>query len=87
MTKEMWLFLLKEGGRWCGSELHKAMNLERRRVAVLVGNMADTGQITRYEKTGPRSRVRFAVTPACKIPQGVTLAELMEVGILRKGAE
>jgi hypothetical protein len=48
--------------------------------------MVDAGSAKRFEPSDPSGRITFGVTPDCCVPKGVSLNELVQVGIL-KGAE
>lgn len=66
-----WLHMLREGGLWTVPELVTVCGLQR-----------DTfrNHLARWTEAGcaVKRGTKFGVTPACKIPHGITLAELQD---------
>lgn len=83
-TKQIWLLMLREGGRWSIGETIEAAGLRAAKQTVPM--MASTGSLVRFEKEKKGDRIRYGVTKNCKVPTGVTLAELMEVGVVKEVA-
>lgn len=85
MTRSIWLHLLREGGRWSTAEIALALKLNPKRVMTILLNMVRTNAVQRWEKTpSPKSRVRYGVTSTCAIPQGVTLADVVELAVVKE---
>jgi hypothetical protein len=73
-TRNVWMFLYKEGGRWAPCELKNCeIGYEGVNLAADLRNLAEGGMIARFVE-GNRSK--YGVTAACKIPRGVLLADL-----------
>lgn len=81
-AKGIWLLLLREGGRWKVSELVTFFACESSDdICKFVNVMTQRGYLSRHvDKSGARSKCEYAVTPNCKIPRGVEMRELMELG-------
>lgn len=77
-TKKMWLFLYASGGRWTGKEAREGALLSCKFPRILLQNMAHRGYVIRHPKTEHSKRVTFEVADECKIPTGVTLADISE---------
>ena len=71
-TRTLWLHMLKEGGRWTATELAAETRTDRRQADRLLRQMATIGHAVKFEGE-PSS---FGVTPDCRVPREVTLADL-----------
>ena len=86
-TKAVWLHLLKQGGRWSCAELAYALaNQSHHNIEQALSRLSTDGFIRRYDKKVKGDRVTFGVTRECKVPRGVVLAQLIDVGVLRDAA-
>jgi predicted ArsR family transcriptional regulator len=83
-TREVWLRMLADGGRSTANEIAEDLSICSMGVAQSLCRMAAGGMAKRYE-TGRRNVV-FGVTRDCKVPRGVSLADLMTVGVLKDAA-
>lgn len=79
-NKRVWLHLLAEGGRWSTAEIAAATHMDPGAVNSGLYRMTLQGMVTRHETSRGRARTEFGVSTACKIPLGVTLAELQKLG-------
>ena len=77
LAKQIWLYIVKEGGRWTPEEIADQFGVPRQIAALAMHNMTSrTGALLRVKVRG---RAKFGVTQACTIPHGVRLNELLEV--------
>jgi predicted ArsR family transcriptional regulator len=84
-TRDVWLRMLADGGRSAtANEIAEEMSIRAMAVAQSLCRMAAGGMAKRY-KMGRRNVV-FGVTADCKVPKGITIAELAQVGVLKKEA-
>jgi len=86
VNKRVWLHLLAEGGRWSIAEISDATHIDNGAVNSGLYRMSLQGMVMQHPTNRGRARTEFGVTKACKIPLGVTLAELQSIGIVREGA-
>lgn len=84
--KLVWLHLLKEGGRWSVAEIAAAIRMKPGAVNSCMYRFVLQGMVIR-KPTNKKGRAMsdFGVTKQCRIPVGVTIAELEEIGVLRIG--
>jgi hypothetical protein len=83
-TKAVWFLLGLEGGRWGTGEIFdklKPSGWNRRNAAKYIADMAYSGLLERYP--GAEGRVSYGVTRSCKIPRGLTLAEIEQLSGIR----
>jgi hypothetical protein len=73
-TKAAWLHMLREGGRWRPLDLKDVAGENFGRVCTA---MHESGSVKRFEPGV------YGVTADCRVPTCVTLAELMEIGIVK----
>lgn len=77
IAQRIWLLMLKEGGRWSAAEIADKLNDHTLMVSQNVASMVEFGSVCRYEKTTAADRVRFGITPDCKIPRGVSISDIL----------
>lgn len=82
-TKAVWFLLGMEGGRWTVGEILDTIetNWPRNAARYQIGDMAATGLLARFED--PERGLTYGVTRACKIPRGLTLAEIEQLTGIR----
>ncbi len=85
-TKTLWLRMLAEGGRWKSAEAGEALAMDQWSARALLNSMVAAGSAVRFEPFGESTTYTFGVTINCKIPQGITLAELTAIGIIKEAA-
>lgn len=78
--KRIWLLLYSEGGWWGGAEILDRLRMtpgQRR----LVYEMVVGGFLQRRLHTTPEGEevVQYGVTRMCKVPRGVTIAEMWSI--------
>jgi hypothetical protein len=79
--------MLREGGRWTTTEMQDVLGLEHLSDARgTLNSMAAALSVKRFEPKEPGASITFGVTSQCRVPMGVTLAELAQVGILKDAA-
>lgn len=76
-TACVWLTVLKAGGRLTSAEVVKAAGdgVDAPSVRSLLNSLTTTGSVRKYEQAG--SLMRYGVTAACKVPQGVTIGDIL----------
>jgi hypothetical protein len=76
---EIWLVLLKHGGRWSAAEVADEIpGSDKTLCAQSLKCMSDQDYVRRYERNvGNVKRVLYAVVPTCKVPRMVTIAEIL----------
>lgn len=79
-SKQIWLFLLSEGGRWTSNEIADALEMNAQTVRTCLGSMTEAGSVKRYCFTIDKS-IQFGVVQDSKVPSGVSLADLASVQI------
>jgi DNA-binding HxlR family transcriptional regulator len=86
-TRAVWLFLLRQGGRWSCAELAYALaGQSHHSIEQALTRMSADGFIKRFDKKVKGDRVTFGVTRECKVPRGIPLTALLEVGVLKEAA-
>lgn len=84
-TRTLWLRMMAEGGRWAATELADACGeSSARKVAQSLNRMGAAGALKRFEKQVKGDRLKFGVTKDCTVPYGITLADLMAVGVVKE---
>lgn len=77
VTSTMWRHMLVQGGRWTAAELAPFTGCDRDKTDKLLKSMARGGLVATY-RSGQRKNGRaYGVHLDCKIPQGITLEELI----------
>ncbi len=82
VPKLVWLHILKEGGRWSTSDIRKATNEDGTLISQAVKDMSDNGYLIRYDRKAFGEALAYGVTAACKVPRGVTIADLLECDLI-----
>lgn len=75
LTARLWLFLLKEGGRWIAGDIGEQTGDEN--VSQLLAGMKRNGMVRRYP-IGP-NRYAYGVTGDCRVPRQVSVQEIAEM--------
>jgi DNA-binding HxlR family transcriptional regulator len=81
-SRAIWLYVLENGGLWTASELHRCIVPHDYKPAYLdnlLRTMADTGVVTRAPSPDRKNGVAYGVTKANRIPQGVTVEEVLRL--------
>lgn len=87
ITCTVWLHMLREGGRWKVGELAQEVDRDQTELRGLLRSMNNSGHVARFEKDGEAKWVQYGITAACKVPVGVTLAEMASAGGIRLETE
>jgi hypothetical protein len=76
---DIWLLLLKEGGKWDAAEASAAIaGSDRKLIAQNLRFMSEGGYLKRYERDSTEDgRIRYGVTLSCRVPRGVTMGEIL----------
>jgi hypothetical protein len=85
-TKKLWLHMLTEGGRWTSAEAADFLCIDQWSARALLNAMVAAGSLKRFEPAEGSRANSFGVTSECRVPMGVTLAELAAIGILKEAA-
>lgn len=86
VTARIWLFLLKEGGRWVASDVAARTGESKNMVAWQLAAMDRYGQARKYPVPGKKRRFTYGVTGGCGIPRSVKLQELTDC-VIAQGAQ
>jgi hypothetical protein len=86
-TKTSWLHILKEGGRWTTGEMSEVLGTDHCNSRGFLNSMVAAGSLKRFEPTEPGGKITFGVTVDCRVPMGVTLADLMQIGVVKESAQ
>lgn len=86
ITRRIWLLLAKEGGRWSTEDIASELMEVNLTVHQTCSEMVRTGTVVKYERDEQHKRIRWGVTPVCKVPGGITVRELDACGVLKVGA-
>lgn len=87
ISREIWLLMAKEGGRWSTAELTEKTTYDRMGMAGCIASMVRGGILRQFDApAGKRHRYEFGVTAACRVPQGVTLADLVGAEVVAEAA-
>jgi predicted ArsR family transcriptional regulator len=81
---QLWLLMLKEGGRWKSPELAEALKVTPAQAMHALNAMATRGYASRQLLPGSlpgRPRYQYGVDAACLVPQGVKVADLLAAGV------
>lgn len=85
----LWLFMLKEGGRWKSPELADQLQVPPAQVMHALNAMATRDYASRYLLPGSvpgRPRYQYGVGPKSLVPQGVTVEDLQGAGFVLQQA-
>lgn len=74
IVKDAWMHMLKDGGRWTAAEIKEQFG---RDIHATLNRMAAQGYAVQFGDG--RNRVKYGVTPDCKVPIGVTINDLQEI--------
>lgn len=75
-TRDLWLWLLNDGRAWSVADLARQRNLDPERTFVQLNRMAVNGHLQRMKLAKGGRYLRYAVTGTCKVPIGMSLAEV-----------
>lgn len=74
-TSRVWLALLQAGGRLTATEVAAlADDVAPDGIRALLHALSRSGAARKYEDTSP---MRYGVTPACRVPMGVTIGDIL----------
>lgn len=76
LTRPIWLFLLREGGRWTSSEIGKSIGLNTTTVCSSLIQQAERGLVRRHVPTEYGKQITYEVDDTCRIPEGLVLVEV-----------
>jgi predicted ArsR family transcriptional regulator len=77
-TKDIWLLILKEGGRWGVGEIANEFQVTSSQICNLMSSMSTGGFVKVYPRGEGRKFNEYAVDPTCRIPMAVTMKDIME---------
>lgn len=87
ITSTLWMIMLREGGRWKPKELVDAVPPAGPAVIHASGTlqaMARAGQCIAFPVVGVTLKNTYGVTLGCKVPNGITLRDLVDAGAMRQ---
>lgn len=79
LQRAMFMLLLREGGWWTQREICDELDAEPLEVHARLRNMTDARSLVSRKLDGVR--MQYAVTLACTVPAGVSVAELQGAGV------
>jgi predicted transcriptional regulator len=75
-NRDLWLWLLNDGGAWTVADLAKEIERDPQRLFDQVANMAAKGIVEKLPPVPGSRRLRYAVTGTCRVPLGMHVAEV-----------
>jgi hypothetical protein len=78
LTARLWLFLLKQGGRWQAGDVSRSVLEPSVLVSRMLGEMSRTGNVRQYEVPGMARRFSYGVTGDCKVPRVVRVQDVAD---------
>lgn len=86
-AKRAWLYIAREGGFSTCAEIVERADIDAADVSAQLSDLVERGYLVRRpnKETKSRSKYGYGVSIDCKVPLGVTLRELSELGLV-KGA-
>lgn len=75
-SRELWLFLLQDGGAWTVADLADATAGDPAQVFERVSRMSVCGLVEKLPPLEGNRRLRYAVTGLCAVPLGMRVAEV-----------
>lgn len=88
LTRDVWLWLLKEGGFSSSREIAAGLGMPKSEdIGRIAATMCHGKFLVRREKQRLGQFMRYGITPACKVPMNVTLQDLLECGAIALAGE
>lgn len=75
-SRGLWLWLFNEGGRYTAHEIAVSQDWAVEYALERVFAMSRRGQIHKFPPAEGSRRQRYGVTGTCKVPTGMTVAEV-----------
>lgn len=75
-TRSIWLTVLRGGGKWSVFEIAEELGGSSDMVCRYINQMSERGYMRRHKATG--KRLEYSVDKTCKVPQFLTMGEIME---------
>lgn len=82
ITKPIWLFLLRERGRWTSAGLAAQLHVDGDVIFASMRQMWDRRMVKRHD-TKP---LTYEVDGSCRVPDNVTVFDLIQAGFTPPGA-
>lgn len=82
-TREMWLTMLEQGGRWTATELAKKFHIPAGEADRLTYFMVRSGCATKYKRADRKNGVAYGVTVDNDIPRGMKLQDVLRATGIR----
>ena len=79
LSKTIWLELLKKGERLSVAELAEISSANKAVQQKIHERLREAGFVRRFDKSPDNNRVRYGVTPDCKIPVGLKIKDVEQV--------
>lgn len=79
----IWLFLLSNGGRWAGRDLAEKLGEPLTSIQTAVQGMTRSRMLEQHERTATVRRLTYSVTATCRMPQAVTVADVVGASAYR----
>lgn len=85
MTARVWLAMLNVGGRYSAGEIAQLVDEpDTTAVHQLLASMVRGSSVRRFDKVVGHP-VQFGVTAACRVPQGITIGDVLACDLQRHG--
>lgn len=82
LTRPIWLFLLRERGRWTSAGLSEQLHLEVEVTCPAMRQMWERGMVKRY----PTKPLTYEIDGTCRVPDNVTVFDLIQAGFTPPGS-
>lgn len=76
VTRDLWLFLLTEGGEYTAAEIARRFDWTLNETIQRLNSMIRCGTVQRFPPEPGQRRLRYAVTGLCAVPSGMKVAEV-----------
>lgn len=87
ITQRVWVFMLEHGGHWTVAELAEQMGSGASYMDRILWSMVEVGTVTKRRSGQRKNGVAFCVTPANRMPQGLTLRSVCNAMGIRSQIE
>jgi hypothetical protein len=75
-SRGLWLWLFNEGGRYTAQEIAVQQDWSVEYAIDRLFSMSSRGQIQKFPPAEGSRRQRYGVTGTCRVPSGMTVAEV-----------
>jgi DNA-binding Lrp family transcriptional regulator len=83
ITRQIWMLMLEQGGRWTSTELARKVGISNEKAGSLVYFMLRSGTVRRVRSGARKNGVAFVVTNECMVPRDMKLGDLLNAAGIR----